>query len=137
MTKDEVMKEWVRNKVNDNLNSWCYYPLENVKARLKRTRYPENMLHYIVGDVMNTLNDANNIPDNISILRLDTDWYESSKFELVKLYPNVVKGGIIIFDDYLHWDGQRRATDDFFKENNIQFRFLDTGNGSTVTYIKE
>jgi len=46
---------------------------------------------------------------------LDTDWYESSKYELEQMYDNVVIGGIIIFDDYYHWDGQRRATDDFFK----------------------
>ena len=63
---------------------------------------------------METLQNNENIPDKIAILRLDTDWYESSKFELETLYNNVVSGGVIIFDDYYHWDGQRRAVDDFF-----------------------
>jgi hypothetical protein len=60
------------------------------------------------------LKDKTKIPEKIAILRLDTDWYESSKYELEQMYDNVVTGGIIIFDDYYHWDGQRRATDDFF-----------------------
>jgi hypothetical protein len=96
-------------------NEWCFASLEYVKNRLKSTGYPENKLHYIVDDVMETLKDKTNIPEKISILRLHTDWYESSKFELECMYENVVNGGIIIFDDYYHWNGQQKATDDFFK----------------------
>jgi hypothetical protein len=82
---------------------------------LTSTRYPEHKLHYVVGDVCETLKHDVNIPEKIAILRLDTDWYESSKIEMEKLYPKVVQGGVIIYDDYFHWDGQRRATDDYFK----------------------
>ena len=112
---------------------WCYSPLEKVKDRLN----PQDKLHYIVGDVMETLKDKTNIPDKIAILRLDTDWYESSKYELEQMYDNVVTGGVIIFDDYYHWDGQRRATDDFFKSKNISYDFLNIGNCKTICYYKE
>jgi hypothetical protein len=105
--------------------------------RLRSTGYPENKLHYIVGDVMETLQDKKNIPDKIAILRLDTDWYESSKYELEQLYDNVVSGGVIIFDDYYHWDGQRRATDDFFVSRNISYNFVDIGNDKTAAIIKK
>jgi hypothetical protein len=86
---------------------------------------------------MDTLQDSKNIPDQIAILRLDTDWYESSKFELEQLYNNVVKGGIIIFDDYYHWDGQRRATDEFFKSIGITPAYINIGNQKTAAIIKQ
>ena len=97
----------------------------------------ENKLHYIVGDVMETLRDIVTIPEKIAILRLDTDWYESSKYELEQMYDNVVVGGVIIFDDYYHWDGQRRATDDFFKSKNITYDFVNMGNNKTAAVIKK
>ena len=58
---------------------------------------------------------SNNIPEKISLLRLDTDWYESTKIELEVLYPRLVSGGVLIIDDYGHWGGCRRAVDDFFE----------------------
>jgi hypothetical protein len=137
MDKDQVYNTWKRNKINNKTNNWCYTPLEKVKNRLNSTGYPENKLHYVVGDVMETLKDKNNIPEKIAILRLDTDWYESSKYELEQMYDNVVIGGVIIFDDYYHWHGQRKATDDFFKDININYNFVNIGNGKTSAIIKK
>ena len=121
MNKDEVYNTWKSHIISDDKNNWCYTPLETVQNRLNSTGYPQNRLHYIVGDVMDTLRDRSTIPEKIAILRLDTDWYESSKYELEQMYDNVVVGGVIIFDDYYHWDGQRRATDDFFASKNIHY----------------
>ena len=73
-----------------------------MQERLNSTGYPEQNLHYVVGDVMETLKNKSTIPEKIAILRLDTDWYESSKYELGQMYDNVVSGGVIIFDDYYH-----------------------------------
>ena len=48
------------------------------------------------------------------MLRLDTDWYESTKHELEHLFPLLSPGGALIIDDYGHWDGARRAVDEYF-----------------------
>jgi len=130
-----VIKEWERQQINENTNRWCLCSLENVKKNMYMTGYPENKLHFIKGDVMKTLEDEKNIPEQISILRLDTDWYESSKFELEKLYNKVSDGGVVILDDYFHWDGQRRATDEFFEENNI-IKEVIRNNKQTGYFIK-
>ena len=137
VTKEHVHNEWKSKIINENTNSWCYTSLDTVKNTLNSTGYPENKIHYIVGDVLESLKDNKNIPEKIAILRLDTDWYESSKFELEKLYDSVVVGGLIIFDDYYHWDGQRKATDDFFKSRNINYEFVNTNNGKTSVIIKK
>ncbi len=71
----------------------------------------------IKGKVEETI--PHDIPEKISILRLDTDWYESTYHELVHLYPRLVKGGVLIIDDYGHWQGARKAVDQYFQENNI------------------
>jgi SAM-dependent methyltransferase len=131
-----VYNTWASQKLTDTINGWCYYPLEQVQNRLKSTGYPEDKLHFIVGDIMETLKHKSNIPDKIAILRLDTDWYESSKFELEQMYNNVVTGGLIIFDDYYHWDGQRRATDEYFESINIKYDFVKI-QGKTAAIIKK
>jgi hypothetical protein len=82
-------------------------------------------LQLVKGDVLQTLNSVENIPDKISLLRLDTDWYESTKFELEKLFPLVSIGGIIIIDDYGHWGGCRIAVDEFFKNSDYTFEQID------------
>ena len=137
MNKDEVLNMWKNHVINDTVNGWCYTPLENVQNRLNSTGYPEQNLHYIVGDVMETLKDKSKIPEKIAVLRLDTDWYESSKYELEQMYDNVVIGGVIIFDDYYHWDGQRRATDDFFNKINVSYDYVNIGNNKTSAIIKK
>ena len=115
----------------------CYIPIQQVKNRLNSTGYPQCHLHYIIGDVMETLQDKSTIPEKIAILRLDTDWYESSKYELEQMYDNVVKGGVIIFDDYFHWNGQRKATDEFFKSKNLDYDIVNLGDGKTGAIIKK
>jgi O-methyltransferase len=137
MNNDDVYNAWKSQIINENVNGWCFTPLYRVKDRLNSTGYPQNNLHYIVGNVMETLKDKTKIPEKIAILRLDTDWYESSKYELEQMYDNVVTGGIIIFDDYYHWDGQRRATDEFFLSRNINYDFVNIGNYKTAAIIKK
>lgn len=132
-----VYNEWKKQQINEKINGWCYVPLEKVQNRLNSTGYPQHNLHYVVGDVMETLKDKSKIPEKIAILRLDTDWYESSKYELEQMYDNVVTGGVIIFDDYYHWDGQRRATDEFLLSRNINYDFVNIRNQKTAAIIKK
>ena len=137
MNNDEVYNTWKSNIIDEKTNGWCYTPLEKVQNRLNSTGYPQDKLHYVVGNVMETLKDKSKIPEKIAILRLDTDWYESSKYELDQMYDNVVIGGVIIFDDYYHWDGQRRAADDFFKKLGIHYDIVNIGNNKTAAIIKK
>jgi hypothetical protein len=137
MNNDQVINWWKSTIINDKVNGMCYSPLENVKNRLNSTGYPQQYLHYIIGDVMDTLQDKTVIPEKIAILRLDTDWYESSKYELERMYDNVVTGGVIIFDDYYHWDGQRKATDEFFSSRNLNYDMVNLNNCQTGAIIKK
>jgi O-methyltransferase len=54
------------------------------------------------------------------LLRLDTDWYESTRHELEHLYPRLVSGGVIIIDDYGHWAGARKAVDEYLEKNRVR-----------------
>lgn len=91
---------------------WAYCPLPVVQANLARTGYAPDRLVYVKGMVEDTLPTTR--PANISLLRLDTDWHASTHHELTHLYPMLVGGGILILDDYGHWQGARKATDEYF-----------------------
>lgn len=95
----------------------CYSPIEEVKANFENTKYPTNQVFFTKGKVEDTI--PTTIPTQIALLRLDTDWYESTYHELVHLYPILEKNGVLIIDDYGHWAGARKAVDQYFKENNI------------------
>ena len=84
-----------------------------------------NKIRLIKGPVEKTLLNNENLPDKISLLRLDTDFYESTKIELEILYPKVIKGGFLIIDDYGHWKGSRKAVDEYFKNSLPFIHFID------------
>ena len=88
--------------------------LEDVVANMASTGYPMENVHCIRGSVEDTIPRA--APAEICLLRLDTDWYESTRHELVHLYPRLVRHGILIVDDYGHWQGAREATDEYFRQ---------------------
>ena len=96
---------------------WCVAPLEVVRKNMAATRYPEAHIHYVKGKVEETISATS--PEHISILRLDTDWYESTKHELEHLYPRLSKNGILIIDDYGHWAGARKAVDEYFSARGM------------------
>jgi len=107
--------DWFDQYKNDKEtgSDWCFAGLQDVERNLYLTGYQKNKLHFIKGKVEDTLLEDKNIPNTISILRLDTDWYDSTKLEFVKLYPSVSKGGIVLIDDYGHWQGAKLATDEY------------------------
>jgi hypothetical protein len=107
-------------------NIWegkCECSLEDVKNLIDKTNYKNVM--FVIGDINETLNEINNIPQSISILRLDTDWYESTKKEMNILYPKLVNNGILIVDDYGHWRGSKQAVDEYFEGKNILIESID------------
>nr|AYC79427.1 hypothetical protein [uncultured bacterium] len=85
---------------------------DGVRETLLSTGYPAERLHLVRGTVEETLPAS--APATMALLRLDTDWYESTKHELEHLYPRLAEGGVLIIDDYGHWDGARRAVDEYF-----------------------
>ena len=93
---------------------------ENRQLLEKTIGYPAELLHYHIGWFQQTVPVDHESIGTIAILRLDGDWYASTKVCLEYLFKNVVKGGIVIIDDYGYYEGCRRAVDEFMNIENIQ-----------------
>ena len=91
--------------------------LASVKQAMGLTEYPMDRIHFVKGLVENTIPE--NAPESIALLRLDTDWYQSTIHEMIHLYPLVTPKGIVIVDDYGHFKGAREAVDEYFKKNKL------------------
>jgi O-methyltransferase len=93
---------------------WAIASLDDVKQGMAETGYPSEKIFYHQGRVEETI--PGEAPEQIALLRLDTDWYESTRHELNHLYDRLSPGGVLIIDDYLYWEGSRRATDEWLDE---------------------
>jgi len=118
--QQKALKDW-ESRQTDTHNTWCYSPIEEVKTNLLSTGYPEEKIEFVKGKVEDTI--PGTIPKKISILHLDTDWYESTYHELIHLFPLISKNGVLIIDDYGFWQGSREAVDQYFEEKNIKMLF--------------
>ncbi len=107
-----VLKRWE----NNDFGSWAV-SVDEVRDNVAKTDYPEQKFRLIKGDVKETFKTT--LPASISLLRLDTDWYESTLEELVVLYPLLVPGGVLIIDDYGHFAGAKKAVDDYFRTVDV------------------
>ena len=96
----------------DSLFSPEVFNFEDVRRTILQTGYPQEHVHFVKGPVEETL--PAHAPEELALLRLDTDWYESTKAEMNHLYPQLVTGGVLIVDDYGHWEGARRAVEEHF-----------------------
>ena len=101
------------NPKDENNHFWAYSPIESVRSNMCATGYPEQLMFFVKGKVEDTIPAT--LPDKIAMLRLDTDWYESTRHELKHLYPRLVPGGVLIIDDYGFWKGARKAVDEFLE----------------------
>lgn len=119
-----VLEKWEEDKsgTRNNFGSWAV-GLNEVKANVSNSNYPEDNFIFVPGDVAQTLKKVK--PDNISLLRLDTDWYASTVEELETLYPLLVEKGVLIIDDYGHFDGARKAVDEYFQNKPILLNRID------------
>lgn len=116
-TGENAEKLLQKNKKNEDNVMWCYAPLESVKSNINSLNYDSQKIHFVQGKVEDTI--PKNAPEKIALLRLDTDWYESTRHELVHLFPRLSVGGVIIIDDYGYWQGSRQAVDEYFQEHKI------------------
>src|SRR5436190_9717769 len=96
---------------------WCMAGLDDVRTNLSSTGYPKGGIHFIQGKVEETI--PARVPASLALLRLDTDWYESTRHELTHLYPLLNPNGVLIIDDYGHWLGAKKAVDEYFQNHPV------------------
>ena len=113
-------KEYLDNfRKKDADFAWCDASIEDVQNNMKLTGYPAERIFYIKGKVEDTL-PSFEVKNDIAVLRLDTDWYESTKVEMNYLYPKLVVAGVLIIDDYGYWEGARKAIDEYLEQHKIK-----------------
>jgi len=109
----KMADRWTEIEGDESDLVFAYGPLDEVKKNMASTGYPEDKVHLVKGRVEETIPDA--APERLALLRLDTDWYESTRHELEHLWPRLEPGGVLIIDDYGYWAGARRAVDEYFE----------------------
>tara|TARA_B100000989_G_C19436164_1_gene425233 strand:- start:115 stop:909 length:795 start_codon:yes stop_codon:yes gene_type:complete len=120
---------------NSTVKSNFFPTLGQVRKNIENySRNNQIDLKLIKGDILKTLKDEDNLPKKISFLRLDTDLYSTTKFELQVLFPRLVSGGVLHIDDYGMFPGVQNAVDEYFKEKNIWLHRVDL---TTRLLIKE
>lgn len=108
---------WLPLSVGNEKSHWAEAAQEEVRTNLLSTGYPAERLHLVKGMVERTIPDA--APQRIALLRLDTDWYASTKHELEHLFRRLSRHGVIIIDDYGHFKGARKAVDEFIQSHDV------------------
>ena len=104
-------------QTGENQSNWCQTGLKEVQANLDQVAYPKEKIHFIQGKIEDTV--PAHLPEQISLLRLDMDWYEPTLHALKHMFPRLQSNGVIIIDDYGHWEGCRRALDEYLDEMNL------------------
>ena len=122
-TGTNMQQRWINSRTNNGEYLWSA-GLDEVRENMYSTGYPPQMIEFKCGDVCAVLDKTGGRPEAIALLRLDTDWYESTKKELEVLFPLLVKRGILTIDDFGHFTGARKAVLEYFSgsENTV---FLD------------
>jgi hypothetical protein len=111
MRGNDVRSQWARWQKGD-VNMWCYAPLDEVRSNMSSTGFPADGIRYVEGKVEDTVPGA--APEKIALLRLDTDWYQSTHHELEHLYPRLSQGGVLIVDDVGEFSGAAQAFSEYF-----------------------
>lgn len=108
------MDVWLKTKwehVDGSSDVYC--SIDDVRSNLQRAApYPADRFILTKGKVEETIPAV--MPEKIALLRLDTDYYESTKHELEHLFPRLQRGGVLVIDDYGHFKGARKAVDEYF-----------------------
>jgi O-methyltransferase len=113
--------EWER--FTKKSEKWCHATLEEVRDNMLTTGYPRDKIFLLKGMVEQTI--PRTLPGPTALLRLDTDWYESTKHELLHLFPLLQKNGILILDDYGFWQGAKKAVDEYFAGRPVYLHRID------------
>jgi hypothetical protein len=125
--KDVLVKQV---KVDEKLNTHAFASINAVKKNLRTIDYDFNNFIFVVGDVQQTI--IKNAPKSISLLRLDTDWYDSTLVELQQLFPLLNRDGILILDDFGQWAGSRKAATEYFDSLDTKYLMNIVDNGARL-----
>jgi O-methyltransferase len=118
--EEAVREEWSRARSRGE-RPWQHlfgedsFNEADVRATILGSGYPSERIHFVRGPVEETIPE--HAPAELALLRLDTDWYGSTRHELEHLYPLLSDGGVLIIDDYGHFEGCARAVDEYFAEH--------------------
>ncbi len=112
---------------------WVRAALEVVQENIARTGYPPDLFRFVPGRVEDTIPAV--MPESIALLRLDTDWYASTKHELEYLIPRLSPGGVLIIDDYHYWRGSRQAVDEYFAASGTRPLLSRIGRCAVMTTL--
>ena len=119
-----------RRKKNGAID-WCYASVDEVSSNALETGYPHERFKFVVGKVEDTI--PKTVPEKIALLRIDTDWYESTRHELEHLFPRLVSGGVLLCDDYGFWQGSQKAVDEYIADLKETFLLtVDSGTGRAI-----
>lgn len=114
---EAAVDTWKEVAEGEEASDWCRAGVEEVRGVMASSGYPSERIHTVVGMVERSVPDR--APERIALLRLDTDWYESTRHEMVHLWPRVSTGGVLILDDYGTWRGAREAVDEYLEEHRV------------------
>lgn len=134
-TNKSTVEKWNSLK-KDSGSAWVASSLQEVESNFRNFEVFDESILFIKGDVRKTLQLKENVPHTIALLRLDTDFYDSTLIELEILWPLLANGGILILDDYGHWDGARKAVDEYFERHNIQPLMIPIAGGGGRILLK-
>lgn len=113
---NNAIDKFQKESTGNNTSNWSNVSCAEVKANINKTFFPIENVVFVEGEVENTIPGIE--PKQISLLRLDTDWYKSTKHELIHLYPLLSNNGVLILDDHGHWLGARKAALEYFEQND-------------------
>lgn len=119
---NRAIDQWKKEQENGR-NNWCFASLAEVRDNMYSTGYRKDDIIFVKGKVEDTIPET--VPSNIALLRLDTDWYESTKHELNHLFPILLPNGVLIIDDYGHWAGSKKAVDEYFSDKPMLLTNID------------
>lgn len=117
-----------RRRTGPESSDWCRAGVEEVRRNLASLPYPGRLFQLVEGRVEDTI--PGTLPCSIAILRLDTDWYESTRHEMEHLMPRLVPGGVLILDDYYNWTGSRRAVDEYLEREKLPILLTRVSSGA-------
>ncbi len=120
-----IAKNWYGNNNIDNCRADITFASNAMKmSKVKKVYFKKGWFNETI---------PNNEINTISVLHIDSDWYESVKLCLDNFFPKIVNGGIVIIDDYYFWEGCRKAVNEYLY-NNTQY-FIREWENTKVFYI--